>query len=141
MENTLEHEQVTMLYSVLHIHFFLIQKNHIYILDANARVRHTSYLIPAGKMSYSGCRSCLQVSSLLSGHHDLELSERVRFRVQKRKNQARDLQDPERCRQNVRRHTGTYQRTLWPTRCSSRRKRTSAFLSTFVSYRRNFDHL
>ena len=60
---------------------------------------------PAIVVRYS-CRSCL--SSFLSGHHNLDLGERVRFRIQRQKNQARNLQDPEHCRQtyvDIREHT------------------------------------
>jgi hypothetical protein len=54
---------------------------------------------------------------------------------------ARDLQDPEHRRPDIRRHTGTQQRTVWPTRRSSRGKRTSGFMSLFGSYRRGNDYL
>jgi len=44
------------------------------------------------------------------------LDKRARFRIQRRNTPAGDLQDPEHRWSNARRHTGTYQRTSWPTR-------------------------
>jgi hypothetical protein len=67
-------------------------------------------------------------------HHDLNLDERLRAHIRRWKIATWDLQDHEHCEPDIRRHTGTHQRTTRPTRHSSRGKRIGGFASSFGSY-------